>query len=94
MDDFQKEMLVLEERVQEQRSINESRALKQEENMNGLRDHLQQLVDGVGRESDRIKTVHAELAELLKSVERLFMSVDCDRSPMFKILGKYFQLII
>lgn len=82
-------MLALEDRVQEQRSINQSRASKQEDNMNGLRVHLQQLVDGADRENDQIKTVHAELAKLLKSVEKLFLSVDCNYSPMYKLLGKY-----
>lgn len=87
MDDLQKEVLVLKSRVQEQKAINESRASKQEENMNGLRTHLQQLIDDADREDDRIKTVYIELAELLKSVEKLFLSVQCDLSPMYKILG-------
>lgn len=90
MDDLQKEILVLKNRVQEQRAINESRASKQEENMNGLRIHLQQLVDDANQEDDRIKIVHIELAELLKSVEKLFLSVQCDLSPMYKILGKWY----
>jgi len=88
VDDLQKEVVVLKDRVQEQRAINESRASKQEENMNGLRTHLQQLVDDADQEDDRIKTVHTELTELLKSVEKLFLSVHCDLSPMYKILGK------
>lgn len=88
VDDLQKEVVVLKDRVQEQRAINESRASKQEENMNGLRAHLQQLVDDADQEDDRIKTVHTELTELLQSVEKLFLSVHCDLSPMYKILGK------
>lgn len=85
---MQKEVVVLKDRVQEQRAINESRASKQEENMNGLRAHLQQLTDDADQEDDRIKTVHTELTELLESVEKLFLSVHCDLSPMYKILGK------
>jgi len=80
--------VVLKDRVQEQRAINESRASKQEENMNGLRTHLEQLVDDADHEDDRIKTVHTELTKLLESVEKLFLSVHCDLSPMYKILGK------
>ncbi|XP_022179741.1 coiled-coil domain-containing protein 63-like isoform X2 [Myzus persicae] len=87
VDDLQKEVVVLKDRVQEQRAINESRASKQEENMNGLRAHLQQLTDDADQEDDRIKTVHTELTELLESVEKLFLSVHCDLSPMYKILG-------
>ncbi|KAF0757174.1 coiled-coil domain-containing protein 63-like [Aphis craccivora] len=88
VDDLQKEVVVLKNRVHEQRAINESRASKQEENMNGLKAHLQQLVDDADRENDRIKTVHIELTELLESVEKLFLSIHCDISPMYKILGK------
>jgi len=88
VDDLQKEVLVLKDRVDEQRAINELRASKQKENMNGLRTHLQQLVEDADREDDRIKTVHVELAELLGSVEKLFLSIHCDHSPMYKILGK------
>lgn len=88
VDDLQKEVVVLKNRVHEQRAINESRASKQEENMNGLRAHLQQLVDDADRENDQIKTVHIELTELLESVEKLFLSIHCDISPMYKILGK------
>lgn len=88
VDDLQKEVVVLKNRVHEQRAINESRASKQEENMNGLRANLQQLVDDADRENDRIKTVHTELTELLESVEKLFLSIHCDISPMYKILGK------
>ncbi|XP_026808306.1 coiled-coil domain-containing protein 63-like isoform X2 [Rhopalosiphum maidis] len=87
VDDLQKEVVVLRNRVQEQRAINESRASKQEENMNGLRAHLQQLVDDANQENDRIKTVHTELTELLESVEKLFLSINCNLSPMYKILG-------
>lgn len=79
---------MLKDRVREQRAINESRASKQQENMNGLRVNLQQLADDADREDQRIKTVHAELASLLGSVEKLFLSVHCDVSPMYKILGK------
>lgn len=86
---MQKDVLAMKDRVREQRAINESRASKQEENMNGLRAHLQQLVDDADREDGRIKTVHAELIELLGSVEKLFLSIHCDLSPMYKILGKY-----
>lgn len=86
---MQKEVLALKDRVREQRAINESRASKQEENMNGLRTHLQQLSEDAAIEEDRIKTVQAELTKLLDSVEKLFLSVQCDHSAMYKILGKY-----
>lgn len=79
---------MLKDRVIEQRAINESRASKQEENMNGLRMHLGRLVEDADREDDRIRTMHAELIRLLGAVERLFLSVRCDRSPVYKILGK------
>lgn len=92
VDDLQKDVSALKDRVHEQRAINESRASKQEENMNGLRTHLQQLVDDVDQEDGRIKTVHTELIELLESVEKLFLSVHCDLSPMYKILGKRYTL--
>lgn len=90
---MQKEVLMLKDRVDEQRTINESRALKQEENMNGLRTHLQQVADDADREDDRINTVHTELAKLLESVEKLFLSVHCDLSPMYKILGKRYPFL-
>lgn len=89
LDDLQKDELVLKDRVREQRAINESRASKQEDNMNGLRTHLEQLVDDADQEDVRIKTVHTELIKLLESVEKLFLSVHCDLSPMYKILGKW-----
>lgn len=88
VDDLQKEVLVLKDRVIEQRAANESRASKQEENMNGLRTHLERLVEDANREDDRIRAVHAELIKLLGAVERLFLSVRCERSPVYKILGK------
>lgn len=85
---------MVKDRVQEQRAINESRASKQEDNMNGLRNHLKELIDNADEENERIKTVHTELTELLKSVEKLFLSVQCDHSPMYKILGKYLFIIV
>jgi chromosome segregation ATPase len=88
VDDLQKEVLALKNRVNEQRTVNESRASKQEDNMNGLKAHLQQLSDEASREANRITTVHEELTKLLRSVEKLFMYVHCDLSPMYKILGK------
>lgn len=89
VDDLQKEVLALKDRVNEQRTINESRASKQEENMNGLRTHLQQLSEDAEREAERIKTVQTELSKLLDSVEKLFLSIHCDHSAMYKILGKF-----
>lgn len=94
MDELQKEVLVLKGRVQEQRAINESRVSKQEDNMNGLRIHLKELIDNADKENDRIKTVYAELTELLKSIEKLFLSVHCDHSPMYKILGKFLCMLL
>lgn len=88
VDDLQKEVLVLKDRVNDQRAINESRASKQEENMNGLRTHLQQLTNDANHEDEQIKKEHIELTKLLESIEKLFLSVNCDISPMYKILGK------
>lgn len=91
VDDLHKEVLVLKDRVREQRAVNESRASKQQENMNGLRANLLQLTDDADHEDGRIRTVHAELTSLLGSVETLFLSVHCDVSPMYKILGKRYS---
>ncbi|XP_050442495.1 coiled-coil domain-containing protein 63-like [Adelges cooleyi] len=87
VDDLHKDTSALENRVEDQRMVNEARASKQEENMNTLRMELQELKDNVHTENVKINSIHAELTKLLGSAEKLFLSIQCNISPVYKILG-------
>lgn len=74
--------------IDEQRQLNDQRAEKQADTFNNLKAEVERATREADETGNDLKLCENNLATLLKGIEKLFVVVKCDNTPILELLGE------